>query len=310
LDVFGIIHAECCLAGKLPGFRVARNFRYYRGSAIESVLFPMRFSSLLKFSLPMLIVLATGCHHEKKQDDAEVLPVDKMYEVAKAALEDGNLGKAIKYDQRLIARFPFGPYTEQATLDLAYAQYKGSKPEDAYSTINRFIKTYPTQKHVDYAYYLRGVINFDRDKGFLDHYANQDMTKRDQGNTLKSFEDFSELVSKFPDSRYSADAHQRMVYLRDNLAKAQLGVAEFYLERGAYVAASNRAKDIVQNYQRTQEAGDALAIMVISYKALSEDKLAADSERVLQLNYPNHPYFTGHFPPHQHWWARMIPFRS
>ena len=233
-----------------------------------------------------------------------------MYAVAKDALEYGNLGKAIQYDQRLIARFPFGPYTEQAKLDLAYAQYKTGKREDAYSTINSFIKTYPAQKHIDYAYYLRGVINFDRDRGFLDRYANQDMTKRDQGNTLKSFEDFNALVTRFPNSRYAADARQRMIYLRDNLALAQLNIAKFYLRHGAYVAAANRAKDIVEKYQRTPTAGDALAIMVICYKALNQDKLASNTERVLKLNYPNHPYFAGHWPKHGHWWMRMIPFRS
>ena len=154
------------------------------------------------------------------------------------------------------------------------------------------------------------MINFDRDRGFLDHYANQDMTKRDQGNTLQSFEDLNELLTRFPNSRYAGDARQRMIYLRGNLAKAQLNIAEFYLQRGAYVAASNRAKDIVEKYQRTPEAGDALAVMVLSYKALSEEKLASDTERVLQLNYPDHPYFKGHWPKHGHWWMRMIPFRS
>jgi len=269
------------------------------------------FPSLLKLALLSLVVLATACHRgEKKQEETEILPVDQMYTVAHAALEENNLTKAIKYDQRLIARFPFGAYTEQATLELAFAQYKNDKPEDAYSTINRFIKTYPTHKHIDYAFYLRGVINFDRDRGFLDHYANQDMTKRDQGNTLQSFEDLNELLTRFPNSRYAGDARQRMIYLRGNLAKAQLNIAEFYLQRGAYVAASNRAKDIVEKYQRTPEAGDALAVMVLSYKALSEEKLAADTERVLQLNYPDHPYFKGHWPPHGHWWMRMIPFRS
>jgi len=268
--------------------------------------------SLFKLALLLLLaLLAVGCHRgEKKQDETEVLPVDQMYKVGHRATEEGNWTKAIKYDQRLIARFPFGAFTEQATLELAFAQYKSDKPEDAYSTINRFIKTYPTQKHIDYAHYLRGVINFDRDRGFLDHYANQDMTKRDQGNTLQSFEDFNELVTKFPDSRYTPDARQRMIYLRDNLARAQLNVAEFYLDRGAYVAASNRAKDIVEKFQRTPEAGDALAVMVIAYKAMAQEKLAADSERVLQLNYPDHPYFKGRFPPHSHWWWRMVPFRS
>ena len=273
---------------------------------------PMRLSSSLKFVLLVLIVLASGCSlfNRHKKDDAEVLPVEQMYSTAKAALVEENYTKAIRYYQRLVARFPFGPYTEQATLDLAYAQYKTDKQDDAYSTVNRFIKTYPTHKHVDYAYYLRGLINFDRDKGFLDRYANQDMTKRDQGNTLQSFEDLSELVTRFPNSRYAPDARQRMIYLRDNLSRAQIAVAEFYLQRGAYVAAVNRSKEILTKYQRTPAAGDALAVMVLAYKALNQQQLADDTERVLKLNYPDHPYFSGRFPPHGHWWGRMVPFRS
>jgi outer membrane protein assembly factor BamD len=271
----------------------------------------MRLSSVVKILLLVLFVFASGCNlFGRKKDDTEVLPVDQMYSTAKDALTAENYSKAIRYDQRLIARFPFGAYTEQATLDLAFAQYKTDKQDDAYSTVNRFIKTYPTHKHVDYAYYLRGIINFDRDKGFLDRYANQDMTKRDQGNTLQSFNDLSELVTRFPNSRYAPDARQRMIYLRDNLSRAQIAVAEFYLQRGAYVAAVNRSKQILERYQRTPAAGDALAVMVLSYKALNQDKLAEDTERVLKLNYPDHPYFAGHFPPHEHWWGRMVPFRS
>lgn len=273
--------------------------------------FFLRVSPLVKVLLLSSVLFAIGCHRgDKKPDDAEVLPVDKMYSVAKDALERGDEGKAIRYFQRLIARFPFGPYTEQASMELAFAQYKGGKPEDAYSTITRFIKTYPTQSHVDYAFYLRGVINFDRDRGFADRYANQDMTKRSQGNTLQSFEDFNELVTKYPNSRYTADARQRMIYLRDNMSRAQLHVAEYYLKRGAYVAAINRSKDILERFERTPAAGDALAIITLSYKALGQDKLAADTERVLKLNYPNHPYFSGHWPTYGHWWGRMVPFRS
>ena len=271
----------------------------------------IQFSRLLQILLLLLAVVAAGCHRgDKKPDDAEVLPVDKMYDVAKDALMNGNGTKAIKYYQRLIARFPFGPYTEQATIELSFAQYKDGKHEDAYSTIGRFIKTYPTQKHIDYAYYLRGIINFDRDRGIMDRYANQDMTKRDQGNTLKSFEDFNELITKFPNSRYVPDARQRMIYLRDNLSRAQVHVAEFYLKRGAYVAAINRSKDILEKYERTPAAGDALAIITLSYKSLGQDKLASDTERVLKLNYPDHPYFRGSWPSYGHWWNRMIPFRG
>jgi len=285
-------------------------------SAIIAVLsarrvLPMRFSASVKMFLLLFVVLAAGCHRgAKKGDEVEYLPVEQMYGTAKAALDDHNYSKVIKYDERLIARFPFGAYTEQATLDLAYAQYKTGKPEDAYSTVNRFIKTYPTHKHADYAYYLRGIINFDRDKGFLDRYANQDMTKRDQGNTLQSFEDLNDLVTRYPNSRYAADARQRMIYLRDNLSRADVNVAEFYLRRGAYVAAINRSKNILEKYQRTPAAGDALAIMTVSYKSLGQEKLAGDSERVLKLNYPDHPYFNGRFPKYPHWWWRMIPFRS
>ncbi|MGH8040529.1 MAG: outer membrane protein assembly factor BamD [Rudaea sp.] len=272
---------------------------------------PMRFSAPIKICLLFALVLLAGCHRgEGKKDAAEYLPVDKMYATAKQALEDGNLSKAIKFDERLIARFPFGPYTEQATLDLAYAQYKSNKREDAYSTINRFIKTYPAQKHVDYAYYLRGVINFDRDRGFLDRYANQDMTKRDQAHSLQSFEDFSDLLTRFPNSRYAADARQRTIYLRDNLARGEINIAEFYLRENAYVAAANRAKDVLAKYPRTPQTADALATLVIAYKKLGQDKLAADSERVLKLNFPNHPYLSGNWPKHPHWWWRMIPFRG
>jgi len=270
----------------------------------------MRPFPFARFLLLLLVVFAVGCHRNKKPDDTEILPVEQMYSVAKDALMSGNGTKAIRYYQRLIARFPFGPYTEQATMELAFAQYKDGKNEDAYSTIGRFIKTYPTQKHVDYAYYLRGVINFDRDRTFMDRYANQDMTKRDQGNTLQSFEDLNDLVTKFPNSRYASDARQRMIYLRDNLSKAQLHIALFYLKRGAYVASINRSKDILERYDRTPAAGDALAVMVLSYRALGQDKLASDSERVLKLNYPDHPFFRGRWPSYGHWWNRMVPFRS
>src|SRR6201999_1486733 len=200
---------------------------------------PMRLSSPLKFFLLVLIVLASGCSlfHRHKQDDAEVLPVEQMYSTAKQSLMAENFGRAIHYYQRLIARFPFGPYTEQATLDLAYAQYKTDKQDDAYSTANRFIKTYPTHRHIDYAYYLRGLINFNRSAGMLERYVGQDMTKRDQANLRQSFDDFGALVTRYPTSAYTADSRQRMVYLRNMMAQSDLHIAVFYLRRNAYVAA-------------------------------------------------------------------------
>lgn len=265
-----------------------------------------------RFILLLLVPLlfAAGCSRVKKDDAAETLPVEGMYAEAKSALEFGNLDRSIKFYKRLIARFPFGNYTEQAQMELAYAEYKSHKPDDAYSSINRFIKTYPTHKQIDYAYYLRGLINFTRESGLLERYVNMDMTKRDQGFPRQAFDDFSELVNKLPDSQYVEDARQRMIYLRNAMAQAELNVAKYYLHRGAYVAAANRSKYIVENYQRTPQAGDALAIMTESYKSLGQDKLADDSEQVLKLNYPDHPYFKGHWPTRPAFWKRIVPFTN
>jgi len=277
---------------------------------IAECAFHMRVPKLVLLILISLLFVA-GCHRgAKKEEITETLPVDQLYVAAKAALVEGSVDKASRYYKRLIARFPFGPYTEQSQLELAYAQYKGGTDDEAYSTLNRFIKTYPTQKHVDYAYYLRGVVNFSRQTGFLTRYVGQDMTQRDQGFVNQSFQDFSELITKFPDSRYSLDARQRMIYLRDNMANSQVNVAKYYLRRGAYLAAANRSRTVIENYQRTPQAGDALAIMVMSYKALGEDKLSADAERVLKQNYPNHPYYKGNWPKHPPFWKRVIPFTN
>ncbi len=268
----------------------------------------MRASKIVLLFLASLLLLVAGCSRVKKEAETETLPVDRMYIEAKASLDGGNMDRAIKYYKRLIARFPFGPYTEQSQIDLAYAQFKSHQPDDAYSTVNRFIKTYPTHKHVDYAYYLRGVINFSREGGLLERVVSQDMTRRDQGFARQAFDDFSELLSKFPESRYAGDTRQRMVYLRNAIAKAELNVAIYYLRRGAYVAAANRSKYIVENYQRTPQAADALAIMVESYKSLGQDKIASETERVLKLNYPDHPYFKGGWPPGPARWKRVVPF--
>ena len=205
---------------------------------------------------------------------------------------------------------PPNPYTEQSQINLAYAQYKDNKPDDAYSTINRFIKTYPTHKHVDYAYYLRGLINFNRSGGFLERYVGQDMSKRDQANLRQSFDDFGALITRYPQSRYAEDGRQRMVYLRNMMASADLHVAMFYLRRNAYVAASNRAKSIVETYPQSPQAGDALAIMVMSYKKLGQDKLADDASRVLKLNYPDHPSLSGDWPQYRAWYWKLVPLSN
>jgi outer membrane protein assembly factor BamD len=268
----------------------------------------MRFRTLFR-CLGVLVLAAVlgACSKGDRVDAKDTLPVDEMYAEAKTSLEVGNYGRAIEYFKRLVARFPFGRFTEQAELELAYAQYKNGEHEEALSTANRFIRTYPTHAHADYAFYLRGLINFNREVGLLERYIGTDDTRRDRGFARQSFQDFGELVKRYPDSRFANDARQRMIHLRNGLAQSELNVAEYYFRRQAYIAAQGRAKYIVENYQQTPQAGDALAIMAESYKQLGQDKLAEDTIRVLQLNYPEHPYFDGDWPSSPSKWWQLIP---
>lgn len=271
------------------------------------------FRPVLRIALLVLLAAVAGCslfHRGKKGDPLDTLPVEQLYQKGVEALDAGNNDFASRSFQRLISRFPFGAYTEQSQINLAYAQYKDGKPDDAYSTINRFIKTYPTHRHIDYAYYLRGLINFNRSSGFLERYVGQDMSKRDQAFQRQSFDDFNALLTRYPQSRYAADSRQRMIHLRNMMAQADLNVAYFYFKRHAYVASSNRAKTIVETYPQSPQAGDALAIMVKSYRELGQDKLADDAERVLKLNYPDHPYFAGHWPQYRSNWWKLIPLTN
>lgn len=277
----------------------------------------MRVSRHLRFALRLalvvLLVLLAGCswfNRNKKGNAAEGLPVEEVYQRGVDMLEGGNYDGAAGTFQRLISRFPFGPYTEQAQLNLAYVQYKANKPEDAYSSVNRFIKTYPTNKHIDYAYYLRGLINFNRSAGFIERHAGQDMSRREQAFQRQSFDDFSSLITRYPASRYADDSRQRMVYLRNGMAQAELNIALYYLKRHAYVAAANRGKSILETYPQTPQAADALAVMVESYRQLGQDKLATDAESVLKLNYPDHPYFRGHWPRYPSNWWKLLPLMN
>jgi outer membrane protein assembly factor BamD len=254
-----------------------------------------------------IALLGAACRKHGRLDETETLPVDQLYSEAKALLEAGNYERSIRYYRRLVARFPFGKYTEQAELDTAYAQYKGGEPDEALSTINRFIRQYPTNKHIDYAYYLRGLINFNREVGLLERYVANDNTRRDLGFARQSFQDFGELLKRFPDSRFAEDARQRMVYLRNGIAQGELNVAEYYFRRAAYIAAQGRAKYIIENYQQTPQAAEALAIMAESYKRLGQAKLSEDTIRVLQLNYPDHPYLSGDWPARGSKWWQLIP---
>ncbi|WP_295583727.1 outer membrane protein assembly factor BamD [uncultured Lamprocystis sp.] len=230
-------------------------------------------------------IALTGCSmFGKEADETEGWNASKIYAEAASEMDSGNYKRAIELYEKLEARYPFGRYAMQAQLDVAYANYRAEEPEAALAAADRFIKLYPQNPYVDYAYYLKGIVNYNRSVGFLDKYVPMDVSQRDPGAALDAFTDFSELVKRFPDSKYAADARQRMVYLRNNLAKNEVNVARYYMKRGAYVAAANRANYVIERYQRTSAVEDALETLVAAYEALGEKKLAADAQRVLDVN--------------------------
>ncbi len=241
----------------------------------------------------ILVLLATataaGCGLLPKEDPTADWSAQKLYTEAKASLSSGDYEQAITYFEYLEARYPFGRYAQQAQLEIAYAYYKYDEPESAIAAAERFIQLYPRHPNVAYAYYLKGLANYNRGKGFVERYVPQDPSERDPGAALQAFQDFSELIKRFPDSKYAKDAGQRMVYLRNNLAQHEVHVADYYMRRRAYVAAANRGKHVIENYQRTPAVPDALVVMAKAYKQLGLNDLSDDALRVLRLNYPDHP---------------------
>ncbi len=260
--------------------------------------------------LALLLVLPACSLFHGKRENFDTLSVEQLYDQATAALKKGNYGFAEQLYDKLITRFPYGEYSERSQINLAYAQFKSDKPDDAYSTLNRFIKTYPRSQYAAYAFYLRGLVNFNRSGGILSRLFPVDRSKRDQGYAVQSFDDFSQLLQRYPDSRYAPDARQRMIWLRNGLAQFEMNIAFYYYERQAYIGALNRAKYVVEHYQQSPQTGDALALMVQCYKHLHDDVLANQALAVLKLNYPQHPYFQhpNSWPHYSSRWWRLIPF--
>jgi outer membrane protein assembly factor BamD len=237
----------------------------------------------------MSVLLFSGCSYfQDKEDETHSWTAERLYAEAKGQLDSGNYSKAVEFYEKLEGRFPFGVYGQQALLDLAYAYFKNDETDASISAANRFIKLYPQNAHVDYAYYLKGLANFNRGKGFTERYLPIDAAQRDPGSALKAFQDFSEMARLFPDSQYADDARQRMVYLRNQLADHEVNVANYYMRRGAFIAAINRAKYVVEKYPRTPAIPEALVIMAKAYKVMEMNDLSDDAIRVLEINYPNH----------------------
>lgn len=213
---------------------------------------------------------------------------ERLYETAKGHLDRGAYEQAIEYYEKLEVRYPFGLLAMQGQLDLVYTYYKSDKSASALSAADRFIKLHPRHPNVDYAYYLKGLVRFVGEDSFLDRLAAKDLSEHDASVTLQSFRAFEELVQRFPESRYAEDSRQRMLYLKNLLAMREIHIAQYYMKRGAWLAAANRARYVVENYQRTSAVSDALAVLTTAYREMGLDDLSADANRVLKLNHPDH----------------------
>jgi len=248
---------------------------------------------LKQFQIIPLLLLASmlvGCGaFDEKPDITRNWSVQRLYSEAKGAMTSGDFETAIDYYEKLESRFPFGQYAEQSQIDVAYAYWKDEEFASAIAAADRFIKLHPRHPNVDYAYYLKGMVNFEQGASFMDRVVPKDRSQRDPGAVRDAFNDFSSLVERFPQSKYSEDARQRMRYLKNLLAQYEVHVADYYVRRGAYVAASNRARYVVENYQGAPAVPEALAIMAKVYKLMDLDELSADALRVLKMNYPDHP---------------------
>lgn len=236
----------------------------------------------------LLVGLAlAGCSSSKPQQPATATAAEQLYAEAKDDIAIGSYEKAIKTLERVEGRAAGTLLAQQAQLDLAYAYWRSGERAQALSTIERFIKLNPSSPALDYALYLRGVINFNDDIGVMGSLAGQDLSERDQRASRDAFQAFKQLVDQFPDSAYAEDARARMNYIVNSLANYELHVARYYFRRGAYVAAVNRAQQSLVDFQGSPATEEALYIMVQSYDRLGLDTLRDDANRVFQKNYPN-----------------------
>lgn len=246
-------------------------------------------------------MLLSGCSWFEKKEEPN-LSASKLFSDAMGDMDDKNYEQAIKKFETLEARYPYGRYAEQAQLEVAYAYYKQEDVASTTAACDRFIKLHPTHPNVDYAYYMKGLANFNENMGLIASLGGQDMTERDPKQARQSYDAFKELVTRFPNSKYAEDAAARMRFVLNGLANYEVQVARYYMKRKAYVAAVNRAQYVVQNYQKTPATEEALLIMVKAYDAMGVTDLRDDAERVMQQNFPNSKYLSGPAYGVTPWW--------
>ena len=234
----------------------------------------------------LVALLLSGCSNNKA-DETRDWSADRIYNTARTELGKKKYKKAIEYYQKLDARYPYGPLAQQGKLDITYAYWKNSEPALALAAADRFIREHPNHLNVDYAYYLKGRINFNEDLGMMGYVLKTDLAERDPVAAREAFDSFKILITRYPDSKYARDSRARMTYLVNALASHEAHVAEYYLHRGAYVAAVNRAQEILTTYPQTPAIERALAVMVACYQEMGLEELQSSTQRTLRRNFPN-----------------------
>ena len=218
------------------------------------------------------------------KDETADYSAKELYEEAQSAIDAAEFQTAVKHLESLEARFPFDPYAKQAQLDIAYAYYKFDELDQATSAVERFARLHPRDPHMDYVYYLKGLINFNRGQGLLDAWFPREPSRHDPAVLEQAFNDFATLVRRFPNSTYAGDANQRMIYLRNQLAEKEILIARFYIERKSWLSSAKRAKAVIERFPNTIWTKEALDIMLLSYQKLELTDLAADTQRIIDYN--------------------------
>jgi len=247
----------------------------------------MKKLALLLLSSTLVLV---GCHSTSKDERYNNMSPNEIYELGTKHVKKKNYAEAVEDFEALESRYPFGEYADKAQLGAVYAYYENEDYTAALPAVERFIRMYPRHPNVDYAYYMKGLCHYSEAHGFLTKYMPMERDERDTTFAKKGIQAFHYLTVNYPDSIYTPDAKQRMVYLRNLLAKSELVAARFYFKKGAYLAAANRASNVISQYDRSPSMSEALYIMVKSYRKLELYELADDSQRVLALNYPDSIY--------------------
>lgn len=240
---------------------------------------------LISLAALSLLILA-GCS-TVDDDPTKGWSAQRLYTEGKTALTNKEYTTAVQYFEKLEARYPYGPYAEQAMIEIAFAYYKSDEMASAIAAANRFLRTHPTHPHVDYAIYLKGLASFDEERTTLEKFFGAgDVSKRDPKALSDAYDAFKEVAQRFPNSKYAEDSRKRLTFLANAIAMSDIHAARYYYSRGAYVAAVNRTKNVIENHQRAPAVEEALGLQALAYRKLGMDDLMNDTRRVLEKNFP------------------------